>query len=689
VLSTSASILLGLFFLLVGAINVWLVLEAGARVKSARASSRMLAWHRIGGYLFIALFCGMAYSMVSRLQNAAADNSPTVTLHLALALILAPLLCIKVLVARYYRNHYGILLPLGLTVLVLAFVLIAGMTGPYLIRSSRVERVRLKPDAGPVSIDLTQAASLMQKRCSKCHNLDRIFAARKDLQGWTRTVERMHALPDSGLSALDADTIISYLGSQRPESSQEVGRALVDQRCGRCHNLDRVYKTVQSADDWRATLARMVDYATGSSGEFQPGEDERIFAYLSATQTPEAVHQKRVATARNVAEPAPAEEPSHRSRNAILFVSFVCLAAAALIVRRPGTRVPAPQTPHASPAPPAAAPRILLQLIQITPQTRDTKTLRFRVLGRGLDARPGQFLTFKLLFDGKREKRCYSICSSPARTGYVEITPKRVPNGCVSVFLNDRASIGLTLEATGPFGQFCLDPMVHRNMVLFAAGSGITPMMAMLRYMDDLCLDIRATLLYCVRTSADIIFRDDLDALQSRLPKFRYHVLLSQPDAAWTGSRGRVTREFVEEAVPDLALPDYFLCGPPPFMELVRAILVNAGVSAEHIRQETFGGNPAPSVPSGEPGGTFVVEFARSGRKVSVASDRTLLQSAWENGVAIPSACRQGQCGTCKTRMLEGNVRMSAEHGLDAEAKAQGYILACVARPESNTRLDA
>jgi ferredoxin-NADP reductase len=86
---------------------------------------------------------------------------------------------------------------------------------------------------------------------------------------------------------------------------------------------------------------------------------------------------------------------------------------------------------------------LILQLVQITQQTSDAKTLRFVVHGQQhLDALPGQFLTFSFLFDGKKETRCYSICSSPVRSGYVEITPKRVNNGCVSVFLNDRASIG-------------------------------------------------------------------------------------------------------------------------------------------------------------------------------------------------------------------------------------------------------
>src|SRR5262252_3793910 len=113
-LTTSASLALGFAFVLMGGVNVWLVLEAWSRVKATNASSRMLTLHRIGGYLFIALFCVMTYFMVARLRSVGADTSATVTIHLALAMVLSPLLFIKVLIARYYRSQHGLLMPIGL-----------------------------------------------------------------------------------------------------------------------------------------------------------------------------------------------------------------------------------------------------------------------------------------------------------------------------------------------------------------------------------------------------------------------------------------------------------------------------------------------------------------------------------------------------------------------------------------------
>jgi hypothetical protein len=192
IVTRSTSILLGLVFVLLGGINVWLVLEAWSRVKTAKASARMLALHRVGGYLFIALFCVMAYLMIGRIRAGGGDSSPTVTLHLALAMILPPLLFIKVLIARYYRNQHSLLLPIGLTVFVLAFVLVTSAVGPYLARASKTEEVSIDPSHAPtVTINLTEASELMQKRCSKCHSLDRVVGARKDAQGWLATVNRI------------------------------------------------------------------------------------------------------------------------------------------------------------------------------------------------------------------------------------------------------------------------------------------------------------------------------------------------------------------------------------------------------------------------------------------------------------------------------------------------------------------
>src|SRR4029077_9952104 len=178
-LNSSTSVWLGITFVLIGATNVWLILQASARVREAKASARLIAAHRIGGYLFIALFCVMGYFMIARLGDVAGGASPGTMIHLTLAMVLSPLIFVKVLVARYYKSYYSFLMPIGLVIFVLSFVLIGIAVGPSLVHHTSREKVSLDPlNRPPGVINLDMAAATMEKRCSKCHSLDRIVGAR-------------------------------------------------------------------------------------------------------------------------------------------------------------------------------------------------------------------------------------------------------------------------------------------------------------------------------------------------------------------------------------------------------------------------------------------------------------------------------------------------------------------------------
>jgi ferredoxin-NADP reductase len=332
-----------------------------------------------------------------------------------------------------------------------------------------------------------------------------------------------------------------------------------------------------------------------------------------------------------------------------------------------------------------------LLLAQTEQQTHDTKTLRFEVpKERRFRAKPGQFLTFQWAVDGQRVTRSYTISSSPIHENYVEITPKRVENGCISAFLNERAKPGLRVDARGPYGQFYFDETVHKSIVLVAAGSGITPMISMLRYIDDLKLSTSVTLLYCVRTASDIIFKTELARLGGSLPNFKYEVCLSQPDPAWKGHSGRLTGEFVSQHVIDVDSPIFFVCGPKGFMDSAHQILSTLGVKQERILQESFGESKRP--PESRPREVREVEtvvFIQSQKVCQVATECTLLDLAEKNGVQIPYGCRQGLCGTCATRVLSGTVQMDVEDGLTPEQKIAGYVLPCVSRAEGTVVLSA
>jgi ferredoxin-NADP reductase/mono/diheme cytochrome c family protein len=706
--------LTGVLFILLGTAAVWLIFDASRRVHSPSAKDRLLQAHRAAGYLFIAVFCFMTWSMVLRTRNGPEELPLPSMVHILLAMVLAPLLLVKLLIARYYKTFTAALVPLGLTIFTIGFVLIATTAGPYLLRRSTMKNISLQAiDLGGERIDLRAAESLMQKRCSSCHSLERVVSARKDAEGWLGTINRMRALPSSRIPEADARIILSYLISENSVDSSSaqgelaIGKALVDSHCNRCHALDRVYKAAKNPDEWRETLTRMVQYAHGTEGFFKPGEEERILRFLSERQTPAV--RTRVAitpdTPGEIGKKAEKDDPAVPvDRESRLGTAGVVLAVVAgfgtMMWRRPrshlresaGPSIASPEIPPPASLPASSRKSILLQLIRVERQTHDCVSLRFRVPEPdAFRAKPGQFLTFDWLLDGAKVVRSYSISSSPTQRGFVEITVKKALNGYVSAFLNERTPANLTVEARGPSGRFCFDETQHRKIILFAGGSGITPLISMLRYIDDRCLDTDVILYYSVRSELEIIFAKELERLQGRLRNFRRIIILTKPDSSWTGLTGRISREMIVEQIADINQCTCFLCGPEPFMDHVHAILRSMNVDQRQIFREKFGGQrqametkpAAAEVPAG------IIEFARSSKKCTLVADCTLLEIAELNAVNIPYSCRQGQCGTCATRVESGAVRMDCEDGLDPALKAQGYVLTCVGRARGSVRLEA
>ena len=306
-----------------------------------------------------------------------------------------------------------------------------------------------------------------------------------------------------------------------------------------------------------------------------------------------------------------------------------------------------------------------LLLAQTEQQTHDTKTLRFQVpKERRLSAKPGQFLTFQWMVGGQRVSRSYIISSSPIHENYVEITPKRAENGCVSVFLNDRAKPGLMVEASGPYGRFYFDESLHKSIVLIAAGSGITPMISMLRYIDDLKLPTPVTLLYCVRTGADIIFQNELTRLKRSLYDFKYQVCLSRPDPNWAGHSGHLTGEFISQHVNDVDSPTFFLCGPKGFMDSAREILATLGVNQDRILQESFGESKRSTASRPlEARSVETVVFIHSEKVCQVSAGSTLLDVAERNDVQIPYGCRQRHVCCASSERHRSNGRQSRSDG--------------------------
>lgn len=366
-----------------------------------------------------------------------------------------------------------------------------------------------------------------------------------------------------------------------------------------------------------------------------------------------------------------------------------------------------------------------LRVADIIEETWDTKT--FRLVGHSatlFSYKPGQFVTLTVNVDGQPVQRSYSISSSPSRPHTLELTIKRVPGGLVSNWMNDRVALGDELKVRGPAGKFSCFDYPSRKMLCIAGGSGITPIMSMLRWIVDTAADVDVVLLYSGRSPADFIFRKELETISARHNGLRVVFTVTSSwtgTESWTGLTGRCNQRMIELVAPEVHDRHVFLCGPKPFSDAVKVELDRLDYPMANLHTESFGqgrvatprsqaepapvaaapasappASPAASTPKPEPvqapapaakkGSGYHVTFEGSGVEAEADPEGTLLELAEANGVEIDYACRQGSCGSCRTKCLSGKVRMD-EADLTDEEREQGWILACVAVAESDVVL--
>lgn len=347
-----------------------------------------------------------------------------------------------------------------------------------------------------------------------------------------------------------------------------------------------------------------------------------------------------------------------------------------------------------------------LRVGRIFQETPDVKTFRLmNPLGGVLPFAylPGQFLTVTVTPDGKLVKRGYTIASSPTQHDYAEITVKHEEGGVVSGFLHARVQEGDLLECSGPSGSFIFTGRECRCILLIGGGVGITPLMSVLRYLTDRAWPGDIFLIYGCKSPRDIIFREELDYLQRRHPNLRVVITVSHGEGTdWKGPTGLITKELISQSVPDLAARYVHICGPVPMMEAAKKMLAELGVPRERVKTEAFGlalGKPEPTRPLAElPLGKEekairialpVVTFSLSNKSAPFSPDKVVLDVADEIGVEIDNSCRVGTCGTCRVKLLSGQVTMAVEDGLEPGDKEQGIILACQAKSTGNVTVEA
>src|SRR6266702_4308533 len=340
---------------------------------------------------------------------------------------------------------------------------------------------------------------------------------------------------------------------------------------------------------------------------------------------------------------------------------------------------------------------------RIIDETPDVKTFVLSAMdGVLFSFEPRQFITLAVDIKGLTLSRCYTISSPPTRPYTFSISVKRVFGGTVSNWLHEHLQPGGTLKAYGPAGVFTLSSHPASKSLFLSAGSGVTPLMSMTRAGHDLGLNRDVVFLHSARTPADIIFRNELSQLSASADRLRVvHVCESVGlEKDWRGPVGRLSLELMERYVPDFREREVFTCGPAGYMQSVRQILAESGHDPARYHQENFditassadGGMTAaaasPSNATADVRPSFSIRLARSGKTFTMSGTETVLAAARKAGVAVPSSCGQGLCGTCKTSVLQGDVDMRHSGGIRQREIDKGLRLLCCSSPQSDLVLD-
>jgi ferredoxin-NADP reductase len=343
---------------------------------------------------------------------------------------------------------------------------------------------------------------------------------------------------------------------------------------------------------------------------------------------------------------------------------------------------------------------------QVRQETHDVKSFFFMSReGRTFSFEPGQFITLELEIDGETINRCYTISSAPTRPHTISITVKRVPGGKVSNWLHDNVRPGDSVRVLGPAGEFTCARHAARKYLFLSAGSGITPLMSMSRSHHELGEDRDIVFVHSARTPDDIIFARELDLIAANHQHFRTSFVCERlgQRTNWPGITGFLTLPLLRLIAPDFMEREIFTCGPAPYMKAVRDLLDEAGFDRTHYHEESFSFDalpPAEQAAASEGAGgaaveaeadgaaKFSVTFAKMRRDIECGASEHVLDAAKRAGVRLPASCTQGMCGTCKVKLVSGQVDMRHNGGIRQREIDQGMVLLCCSKPLSDLVVD-
>jgi len=346
-----------------------------------------------------------------------------------------------------------------------------------------------------------------------------------------------------------------------------------------------------------------------------------------------------------------------------------------------------------------------LSIADIRRETADCVSIAFTVppqLKEAFEYRQGQNITVRMHIGGEEVRRSYSICSSPLENE-LRIAVKRVSGGLFSTFANERLKAGQELEVLPPSGKFYTELKAgnRKNYLAFAAGSGITPVISLIKTTLAIEPESHFTLVYGNRHRPSIIFREELEALKNRyVHRLAVHHVLSREQMDIPLNQGRIDIEKCAEFCPGLihlpSVDEVFLCGPQEMIFTVSEWLQQQGVAKKNIHFELF--HTLENPPAGAGKSRTAVQAGAGTNGVSEVTVRldgishifrlpydgeSVLNAALMEGVDLPYACKGGVCCTCRAKLLEGDVEMDVNYALEADELAAGFILTCQSHPRT------
>ncbi|OLF38972.1 MULTISPECIES: 2Fe-2S iron-sulfur cluster-binding protein [unclassified Psychrobacter] len=344
-----------------------------------------------------------------------------------------------------------------------------------------------------------------------------------------------------------------------------------------------------------------------------------------------------------------------------------------------------------------------LKVVEVLPETDEAVTLKFDIptdLSNHFKALPGQHLKLKTHIADEEVERFYSICQMG--DDYLRVGIKNVPEGVFSQHISSTIKAGDTIDVMAPQGDFCLpledtESMKQATQYLFvAAGSGVTPILAMVTYLLENTDNTHIDFVYINAKRQTVMFFDQLEALKNRyMGRLSIiHVLTREPrdlDILSARPEGERFEQLLSAFINTDTLDHTYLCGPLPIIEGFREALIDKGIDKKNIHLELFGTPTSQTVrrPVVHSDADKQITIISGGRKqvIGLAEGQSVLDAAIDAGASVPFACKGGVCATCKAKMVEGEATMAINYGLEDYEVDLGYVLTCQAHVQTDTAI--